>query len=100
MQTSTCSPAAQGPGMAWACIWLEQLLIHPLRGPAQSQFPQRGQVAGRKIVVERTLGLAWHIHLAFSQSLDQVVRREVDDFDVVGPIKDRVRHGLAHTDAG
>ena len=32
--------------------------------------------------------------------LDQVVGRDVDHLDVVGALEDRVRHRLAHPDAG
>jgi hypothetical protein len=32
------------------------------------------------------------------QTLDQIVRREINHLDIVGTIEDSVRHGLAHTD--
>jgi len=35
-------------------------------------------------VPDRAFGLVRHIHLAFAQPLDQVARREIDDFDIVG----------------
>ena len=47
-------------------------------------------------MLERALGLFGNVDLAFLQALDQVVRREVDQFDVVGAIENRIRHGLAH----
>jgi hypothetical protein len=34
------------------------------------------------------------------QALDQIVRRQVDDLDVVGEVDDGVGHRLAHPDAG
>ncbi len=40
-----------------------------------------------------------HIDLALFQPLDQIVGREVDQLDIVGPVEDRVGHRLAHADA-
>ena len=51
-------------------------------------------------MLERALGLLRHVDLALLQALDQVVGREVDKLDGVGAVEDRVRHGLAHADAG
>ena len=96
MQTRMRSPAAQGPGMACACIWREQLLVHALGGAAQRKLAQRRQVAGREIVLQRPLGLLGDVDLAFLQPLDQVVGREIDQLDGVGAVEDRIRHGLAH----
>ena len=76
------------------------LVVHPLRGAAQCQFAQRRQVAGREIVADRAFGLVRHIDLAVAQPLDQVLRCQVDQLDVVGLVDDRVRHRLAHADAG
>ena len=90
-------PRARG-SRAPACS--DHLLVDPLRGAAQREFAQRGQVAGREIVADRALGLVRHIDLAVLQPLDQVVGRQVDQLDVVGPVDDRVRHRLAHADAG
>ena len=86
--------------MACACMWLEKLVVDALGGAAQRQLAQRRQVARREVVLERALGLLRDIDLALLQPLDQVVRREVDELDVVGAVEDRVRHGLAHADAG
>jgi hypothetical protein len=46
------------------------------------------------------LGLVRHVSLAVLQSLDQVVRIQIDQLDVVGLVDDRIRHRLAHADAG
>ena len=78
----------------------DHLLVDPLRRAAQREFAQRGQVAGREVVADGALGLVRHIDLAVLQALDQVVRRQVDQLDVVGLVDDRIRHGLAHADAG
>jgi hypothetical protein len=78
----------------------QQLLVDALGGAAQRQLAQRGQVAGRKIVLDGAPRRGRDIDLALMQPLDQVVGREVDDLDVVGAIDDRVGHGLAHPDPG
>ena len=78
----------------------EQLLVDPLGRAAQRELAQRGQVAGREIMLQRPLGLLGDIDLAFPQALDQIVGREVDHLDRVGAIEDRIGHGLAHPDMG
>ncbi|MGY3342816.1 hypothetical protein ACVWYK_001585 [Bradyrhizobium sp. USDA 4470] len=45
-------------------------------------------------MLERPLGLLGDIDLAFTQALDQVVGREVDQLDRVGAVEDRIRYGL------
>ena len=72
--------------MAWACMWVEQLLVDALRGAPQRQLAQRRQVAGREVVLERALRRLRDVDLALLQPLDQVVGREVDDLDVVGAV--------------
>ena len=47
-------------------------------------------------MLQRALGLLGDIDLALLQPLDQVVGREVDQFDGVGAVEHLVRHGLAH----
>ena len=49
---------------------------------------------------ERPLGGLRHVDLALLEPRDQIVGGEVDDLDVVGPVDDRIRHRLAHPDAG
>ena len=94
-------PLARGPGPRYGMGLhvREQLLIDALGGAPQRQFAQGGEIAGREIVVERALGLLWHVDLALFQPLHQVVRGQVDHLDVVRPIEDRVRNRLAHPDA-
>ena len=78
----------------------QQLIVDPLRGAAQRELAQRGQIAGLEIVANRTLRLVRDVDLAFVQPLDQVVRGEIDDLDVVGLVENAVGHGLAHPNAG
>ena len=78
----------------------QQLIVDPLRGPPQRELTQSGQVAGLEIVPGCPFGLMRHVDLALVQALDQIVRGDVDDFDVVGLVENAVGHGLAHPDAG
>ena len=78
---------------------LEQLLVHPLGGPAQGQLAQSGQVDGGEVVLERPLGLLGNVDLALFEPLDQIVGRQVDELDGVRPIEDGIRHRLAHAHA-
>ena len=61
-----------------------QLFIDPVGSAPQGQFAQRRQVCRRKEMLKRTLGLLGYIDLAFLEALDQVVGRQVDQFDGVG----------------
>jgi hypothetical protein len=74
----------------------EQLLVHPLGRAAQSELAQRGQVGRREEVLERALGLLGDVDLAFLESLDQIVGRQVDQLDGIGAIEHGIRHRLAH----
>ena len=78
----------------------EQLLVDPLGGAAERQFPQSREVAGGEVVLKGTFRHLRDVDLALLQPLDQVVRRDVDHLDVVGGIEDAVRHRLAHPDPG
>ncbi len=74
----------------------QQLFVDALGGPPQRQLAQRGQIARREIMLERPLGLFGDVDLALFQPLNQIVRREVDQFDRVRAVEHRIRHGLAH----
>ncbi len=78
----------------------DHLLVNPLRGAAQSELAQRGEVAVLEIILHRALGLLRQIDLAVLEALDQVLGREIDHLDIVGVIDDGIGHGLAHPDAG
>ncbi len=93
---------ARGPGAGdgMRAHMGEKLLVHPLRRTPKRKFAQRRQITGREIMVERALGLLRDVDLAFFQPLDQLVRRKVDDFDVVRLVEKGIRHGLADADAG
>ncbi len=78
----------------------EKLLVHTLRGAAQRQFAERRQIAWRKIMIQRPLGLGRYIYLPFLQALDQIGRGNIDDLDIVGAVQDGVRHRLPYPHAG
>ncbi len=78
----------------------EQLLVDPLGGAAQSELAQRGEVGRREEMLERALGLLGDVDFAFLEPLDQVVGRQIDQFDRIGAIEHGVRHGLAHPHMG
>ena len=74
----------------------EQLLIHAFRRAAQRKLAQGGQVAGREIMLEGTLGLLGDVDFAFLEPLDQVIRGEVDELDGIGAVEHQIRDGLAY----
>ena len=78
----------------------EQLFVDALGGPPQRQLAQRGQVARRKIMLERALGLLGNVDLALFQPLDQIVRRQVDQLNGIGAVENRIRHGFPHPHVG
>ena len=49
-------------------------------------------------MLQRALGLLRNVDLAFLEPLDEIVRREVDELDGVGPVEHRIGHRLAHAD--
>jgi hypothetical protein len=51
-------------------------------------------------MLERALGLFGDVDLAFPKPLNEIVRGEVDQFDAVGGVEHRIRHGLAHPHMG
>ena len=73
----------------------QQLLVERLRRPPQCQLAKRGAIPLREVMLERPLRLLPHIDLPLLKALNQIVRRDVDDFNVVGAFDDRVGHGLA-----
>ncbi len=65
----------------------KQLLVDPLGGSPQSQLPQGREIGGGKIVLERSLRLLGDVDLAFFETLDQIVGRQVDKLDGIGAIE-------------
>ena len=50
-------------------------------------------------MLERALGLLGDVDLALFQALDQVVGRQIDELDGVGPVENGIGHRLAHAHA-
>ena len=94
-------PLARGPwpGNGARLHLLQQLLVDALGGAPQGEFAQRGEVGGREVVLERALGLLGDVDLALLQALDQVLGRQVDELDGLGPVDDGIGHRLAHAHA-
>ena len=100
MQTRMRSPAAHGPEMARACICASNCSSTRSAVRRSARLAQRRQVGGCEEMRERALGLLGNVDLAFLETLDQVVRRHVDEFDRVGTIEGRVGHRFVDPDAG
>ena len=75
---------------------IDHLRVDPLRGAAQGQFAQGRQIAARKIILDRARGPIADIDLALAQPGDEIVGRQIDDFDVVGMIDNGIGDCLAH----
>ena len=84
--------------------WLEGRRVPPrldvLGDLAQHELAQRGQVLLPEEVVQRDLGALARIDLACPQPLMQLLRREVDEHDLVRLVQEAVGEGLAHAHPG
>ena len=76
------------------------LVVDPGGGAAQGQFPQGHEVAGLEEFLHGPGGLLRDVDLPLVQALQQILRRDVDQLDLRGPIEQAVGHGLPHGDAG
>ena len=76
----------------------EQLLIDPIRGAAKRKLAKSRQVGRGEKVLQGPLGLLRDVDLSFLETLDQIVRGEIDQFDGVGAIEHAIGHCLAHAD--
>lgn len=65
----------------------EQLLVDTFGGSPQSQLTQGREIGGGKIVLERSLRLLGNVDLAFFETLDQIIRCQVDKLDGIGAIE-------------
>src|SRR5690606_27101930 len=70
----------------------EELLIHALCSAAQRQLTQCREISRRKIVADRPFCGLREIDLAFIEALDEIVWREIDEFDIVSTVDDAVWH--------
>ena len=90
MQTRIRSPG--GPDLRHRLVLAVDLhlFIDPFRRAPQRQFPQRHQVAPAEKALHRLFSLLRNIHFARLQALEQVVGREVDQFDLIGVLQKRI----------
>ena len=99
-QTSSLSLGGQGRVPAVARRGGLHLGVDAVGGAAEGQFAQGDQVRLLEEVLHGPLGLVGHVDLALGEPLQQLVGRQVDELDLVGPVEDGVGHGLADHDAG
>ncbi len=77
-----------------------QLGIHAVGGGTHGQLAQGRQIALDEEGGQGARGLLLRIDLALLHALDELVGRQVDQFDVVRHFHDAVGHRFTHTDAG
>jgi hypothetical protein len=78
----------------------DHLRVDPLGGDAHRQLAQRSEIALAEEVLHGATDLIAHIHLALAKALDQVVRWQVDQLDLIGELQNVVRQSLADPHAG
>ena len=84
--------------------WRSRQALRPCRRidtvccPAQREFAQCHQVRLAEEAFDRRTDLVGHVDLALLQALQQVVRGQVDQLDLVGLVEHVVRYRLALTD--
>ena len=78
----------------------KELLVDTLGRAAKSEFAKRRQIARREVILKRPLGFLRDIDLALAKPLHQLVRRKVDDFDIVGSVEDGIGNRFPDADAG
>ena len=74
--------------------------IDAIRRRAQRELAQRDEIAFAEKRTQRVTHFFVDVNLAFAQTLEQFVRRQIDQLDFVGAVEHLVRHGLAHLHAG
>ena len=76
------------------------LVIHPFGSAPHGQLAQGGEIAFAEKFLDGALGLVGDIDFAILQTLDQLIRWQVDQFDVGDIVNYAVGDGLAHDHAG
>ena len=66
----------------------------------QGHFAQGGQIADAKEIVGRRLTTFGGVNFPFGQPFAQLFRGEVDQFNFIGQIEERIRHRFGHRNAG
>ena len=85
-------PFGHRPGLANGVVphVNAHLRVHPIRRPPQGQFAERDQVPLPKEVLDGFPRLLGDVDLPLLQSLQQLVRREIDQHDFVCLLQDHV----------
>src|SRR5262249_11145631 len=65
----------------------KQLLINPIRCAAKGKLAKRRQIGGREKVFEGAFRLSGYVDFSLFETLDQIVRREIDEFDGVRTVE-------------
>ena len=78
----------------------DHLPVHPVRGPAKRDLPQRGEIFYCKEVRRRPPGLLLPVNLPLLQALLQLLRGNVHQLHLVRLVEYAVRNALAHPDMG
>ena len=78
----------------------DHLVVHALCGAAQGKLTQRRQISRNKIVLRRAFRGLREVDFAFLQSLQQILGCQIDKFNIVGTIENRIGDGLADAHAG
>ncbi len=76
------------------------LVVNPLGGAAHGHFAQGGQIALAEKFIDGARGLLGDVDFALAQALEQLVGRQVDQFNFGGRVDDPVGNGFADEGAG
>jgi hypothetical protein len=68
--------------------------VDVLGSSPQGKLAQRDQVALAKEPIYRACALLRHVNLPLAQAPDQLIRRAIDQFDVISLLEDAVRNGF------
>src|SRR6516164_4692362 len=49
---------------------------------------------------QRALGLTRNVNLSFFETLNKIIGSEIDQFDGIGAVENRIRYGFTNTDVG
>ena len=79
---------------------LQHLPVDAVGGAPQGQLAQCDQIALAKKVLDRPLGLVPQIDLSLFQTLQQLVRRQIDQHHLIGGVEDVIGQRLPDPDAG
>ena len=84
-----------GPGDGVGAHVVDHLRVDSLGGDAHRQLAQRGQIALAEEMRDRAARLIGHVDLALAKTLDELVRRQIDQLDLVGELEDLVGQRFA-----